>query len=178
MFPFIRLAKEVLKFRNAPHLKIGEAHISHHICWPWDLDFALELNNGRTLSLLDLARIPMFIRSGMFSMVRREGWSVAMAGVIVRYRRRIKAFDRFETQSRVIGWDKRFVYVEQSIWKTNGECANQAIYRVAIAGKDGIVDPHHLATLLDVDPQSPEMPAWINTWIEAEDTRPWPPERS
>ena len=59
MYPFIRMAKELLVFRNAPRLALGDTHISHHICWPWDLDVWMELNNGRTLTLYDLGRIPM-----------------------------------------------------------------------------------------------------------------------
>ncbi len=38
MYPFIRMAKELWISRNQPQLELGEIHISHHICWPWDLD--------------------------------------------------------------------------------------------------------------------------------------------
>ena len=51
MYPFLRLIKEVFKFRKAPQLGFGDVHISHHMCMPWDLDPWVELNNGRTLTL-------------------------------------------------------------------------------------------------------------------------------
>ena len=65
MYPFFRMAKELIIHRNAPPLEMGKSHISHHIRWPWDLDFWLELNNGRTLTLYDLGRIPLAKRIGL-----------------------------------------------------------------------------------------------------------------
>ncbi|TNF11281.1 MAG: thioeseterase, partial [Rhodobacteraceae bacterium] len=38
MYPVVRMAKEIVKFRNAPALPITGTHVSHHICWPWDID--------------------------------------------------------------------------------------------------------------------------------------------
>lgn len=70
MYPFVRLAKEFWKFRNAPGLPAFGEHVSHHICWPHDIDFWMELNNGRTLSLYDLGRIPLSKRTGLLRVMR------------------------------------------------------------------------------------------------------------
>ena len=59
MYPFLRLGLEVLRARRAPPLPIDGVHVSHHTCWPWDLDPWGELNNGRTLTLYDLGRVPL-----------------------------------------------------------------------------------------------------------------------
>lgn len=178
MYPFVRMAYHMNRARRQPPLTLDEPHISSHICWPWDLDFAMELNNGRTLSLLDLGRLPLFLRAGMFPLVRKHRWQIAMAGVIVRYRRRVRAFDRFEMQTKILGWDKRFIYIEQTMWKRDGECANHAVYRVAVTDKNGILDPAVIAELRGIPAQSPDLPAWIEAWSSAEALRPWPPERA
>ena len=175
MYPFFRMAKELIVHRNASPLPMGEAHVSHHICWPWDLDFWLELNNGRTLTLYDLGRIPLANRMGLIGAIRKNKWGLTVAGVSVRYRQRIRMFQKFEIHSRAIGWDKRFLYLEQSIW-SKGHCANQALYRTAITGPDGIVDPVLVAAAMGLEAQSPELPQWVQNWIKAEDTRPWPPK--
>ena len=65
MYPLIRFAREVMAARRAPHLPPLGAHVSIHRVWPWDLDPWWELNNGRTLTLYDLGRIPMAIRLGI-----------------------------------------------------------------------------------------------------------------
>ena len=49
MYPILRMAKELIKTSLASKLKVTDVHVSHHICWPWDLDTFAELNNGRTI---------------------------------------------------------------------------------------------------------------------------------
>ena len=52
MFPFFRLVKELfLAGRQPPLAQLTDNHVSHHICWPQDLDVFFELNNGRALTL-------------------------------------------------------------------------------------------------------------------------------
>ena len=178
MYPFLRMAKEVLVHRNDPPLAPGAFHLSRHLCWPWDLDLWLELNNGRTLTLMDLGRIPMFRRLGLVAALRRRGWGVTVAGVSVRYRRRIRLFGRIEMQSRLLGWDARFLYIEQSLWNRAGTCTTQALYRSAVTGPGGIVAPREVAREAGLGPASPPLPAWVAAWIAAEGQRPWPPERA
>ncbi|MFA5580775.1 MAG: acyl-CoA thioesterase [Paracoccaceae bacterium] len=176
MFPFIRLFKEIALYRKAPRLGLHETHFSNHICWPWDLDMAAELNNGRTLSLLDLGRVPLMIRLGMLEAMREHRWGAAMAGVVVRYRQRIKNMQRFEMRSRLVGWDQRFLYMEQSMWKAGEICANHAVYRVAVTDRNGIVPAPRVAEAIGLGPDSPPLDEWIELWSRAEDARPWPPQ--
>ncbi|WP_417723295.1 thioesterase family protein [Salipiger sp.] len=175
MYPLLRMAKELWISRNLPPLAPGETHVSHHLCWPWDLDLWKELNNGRTLTLYDLGRIPLARRSGMVAVLKREGWGLTMAGAVVRYRRRVRAFERFEMRSRLIGWDAKFMYLEQSMWKRDGECANHAVYRSAATGRTGIVPPDRLMQALGIEADSPPLPDWVRDWLDAESRRPWPP---
>lgn len=175
MYPYLRMAYQMWVFRKAPRLALGEAHISHHLCWPQDIDPWLELNNGRTLTLMDLGRIPMGQRCGLNKVVREKKWGMAVAGASNRYRRRVRLFDKIEMHTRLLGWDERFVYIDQSMWKSNGECANQVLIRSAVTDKNGIVAPKHLAEALGYDTTSPPLPEWVERWIEADKERPWPP---
>lgn len=177
MYPFLRFIREVAAARRAPRLPLLGAHVSTHRCWPWDLDPWVELNNGRTLTLYDLGRIPMAIRLGIVGTLRERGWGFTVAGNTVRYRRRIKAFQRFTQVSRTLGWDKRFIYMEQSIW-TRGECCNHMLLRVAIVGggqRSGIVAPAEFMAAMGHPEASPPLPGWVHAWIAADGERPWPP---
>lgn len=176
MYPFIRMAKDLWTGRNDPPIGITDIHVSHHRCWPWDIDMWMELNNGRTLTLYDLGRIPLARRNGLLRAVRNNRWGLTMAGVVVRYRRRIRAFEKFEMRSRGLCWDHRFIYIEQSMWKENGECANHAVYRSAVTDRNGIVAPERVMQEMGLGAMpSPPMPGWVADWIRAEDNRPWPP---
>ncbi len=174
MYPVIRLMKERLKYRGQP-LGLFDTHVSHHICWPWDLDPWMELNNGRTLTLYDLGRMPFSTRSGLIPTLRAQGWGMTVAGSTPRYRRRIRMFQRFEMRTRLIGWDNRFVYTEQSMWR-GGEALNHLLLRLAVTGPGGIVPPARLAAAMGhSDQDSPALPGWVQAWIDAEAQRPWPP---
>ncbi|TMM52473.1 acyl-CoA thioesterase [Sulfitobacter sabulilitoris] len=176
MFPFVRLFKDIAIASRQPRLaQVTDLHVSRHICWPWDLDIWRELNNGRALTLYDLGRIAAAQRAGLIAALRREGWGLTMAGSSVRYRRRIRGFERFEMRSRLVCWDDKFTYIEQSMWKRDGECASHVLYRAAVTGADGIVPPQTVLRAMGRDPVSPDMPDWIANWIAAEATRPWPP---
>ncbi|MAM63668.1 acyl-CoA thioesterase [Maritimibacter sp. UBA3975] len=176
MYPFIRLAKEIIKALRQPPLPIDGVHVSHHLCWPWDLDMWMELNNGRTLTLFDLGRVPFGIRAGIARTLREQRWGGAVAGASVMYRRRVRMFDRIELRTRLIGWDDKFTYTEQSMW-TRGTCANHILVRAATTDKNGIVrNDRVLAAMGFPDAKSPPLPNWVAGWIEADTHRPWPPD--
>lgn len=175
MYPFIRMFKALWDVRNAPPMAFHDTHVSHHRCWPQDIDLWMELNNGRTLTLLDLGRIPLAQRSGLVGVLRSQGWAMTMAGVSVRYRRRIRTFEAFSMRSRTVCWDERFMYLEQCMVRRDGEVANHALYRAAVTDKNGIVAPARVLEAMKSDAVSPPFPEWISNWIEAEATRPWPP---
>lgn len=174
MYPFLRFAAQMLKYHNAPRLGLLDTHVSHHRCWPWDLDPWVELNNGRTLTLYDLGRIPMAMRTGLGVVLCAHGWGITVAGNSTRYRKRIRAFERFEMRSRCIGWDERFLYTEQSMWK-GGECANHILIRSAVTSAKGIVPTEQVLVALGHSGASPDLPDWVQAWVAADATRPWPP---
>ena len=175
MYPYARLAWHLFKHRKSPRLGVAETHVSHHICFPWDTDPWREMNNGRILTIYDLGRIPLALRTGLIGVLRRKRWALTMAGASVRYRRRVRMFERVEMRTRLAWWDDRFFYLEQSMWKTNGECASHILYRSAVTDRNGIVPAAKLAQELQFDPTPPPAPDWITAWIAAEATRPWPP---
>lgn len=176
MYPFVRMMKEIWTGRRRPPLGLMETQVTHHICWPWDLDIFLELNNGRTLSLFDLGRISLATRTVFGKVLKQRGWGITVAGNSVRYRRRVRAFDRLEIRTRCIGWDARFLYMEQSMWKGR-DCTSHQILRSAVTSKDGIVAPDKVLAAMGERLESPGLPDWVKAWIAAEALRPWPPAR-
>ena len=117
MYPFLRLGLELALARARRPLPLDGVHVSRHTCWPWDIDPWGELNNGRTLTLYDLGRVPLAVRTGLVAALRRNGWGLAVAGASVRYRRRVRAFERLEMRSAFVGRDPRFLYVHQAMFR-------------------------------------------------------------
>lgn len=176
MYPFVRMIKELVVHSRAESLPLTGTHVSNHICWPWDLDIWMELNNGRTLSIYDLGRIPLAHRVGLIKVLARKRWGLTMAGATVMYRKRVRMFDRIETRSRALGWDDKFIYIEQSMWKGDA-CTSHVLYRSAVTNKKGIVAPERVFGEMGLsDTVSPPLPDWVTGWIEADKHRPWPPK--
>jgi acyl-CoA thioesterase FadM len=176
MYPYIRMFKELWKFRNAAPLTILEPHVSTHRVWPQDIDPWRELNNGRTLTLFDLGRIPMARRMGFHRVARENRWGITVAGNSTRYRRRVTLFTKLTQVSRVIGWDARFVYLEQSFWRGE-ECTSAMLLRSGFISKAGLVAPSAVLRALGQPEESPELPQWVRDWIAADAGRIWPPAR-
>jgi len=175
MYPVLRMALQLARHRNDAPITITDTHVSRHLCLPWDIDPWMELNNGRTLTLYDLGRVPMSRKNGLFKALQNNGWGLAVAGASVRYRKRIRMFDRITMRSRGVTWDDRFLYAEQSMWLSNGDCASHALIRSAVTDSKGIVAPARVAEAMGIAGPPPQVPDWIALWIVAEAQRPWPP---
>ena len=175
MYPIVRMMWQNFLHRKSPPLPLTGVHVSHHYCLPWDIDLWCELNNGCTLTLYDLGRIPMFRRVGLLGLIERKGCGVTAAGVSVRYRRRVRMFDHLEMRSRIIGRDARFFYLEQSMWNRQGDCTSHCLYRIAVTGQSGIVPTAEVIAAFGHEGAPSPLPDWVRAWIAAEETRPWPP---
>lgn len=175
MYPIVRVIKELLKARRMPPLGVLDSHVSDHRCWPQDIDTYMEMNNGRILTILDLGRTGLAQRAGLLRALSKNRWGLTMAGCSIRYRKRIRPFVKFRTVSKCVGWDERFLYLDQSIW-IGDDCAVQALYRSAVTDQNGIVRPERLVVSMGLRDPSPVLPEWVQNWIDADQTRPWPPQ--
>ncbi|MDN6380314.1 MAG: thioesterase family protein, partial [Brevibacterium aurantiacum] len=73
-----------------------------------DLDVMRHMNNGRYLTLMDLGRMDLMLRSGFWKKVTDQGWYPVIAGQSITYRRSLTLWQKFELSSRVIGHDERW----------------------------------------------------------------------
>ena len=176
MYPFFRLALTLAQARKMPPMTPLDLHVSQHRCWPQDCDMFMEMNNGRILTLYELGRFQAAQRMGLWALLKKRKWGLTVAGTSIRYRRRITPFQAFETRTRIATWDTRFFYIEQGMFKPDGECASHVLFRTAVVAKGRAVPSVELATALNIDPTPPPTPVWVQNWIDAEATRTWPPD--
>ncbi len=175
MYPFIRGAVAVVQAVWAGPIGLLDVHENRVTCLPWDLDTWRELNNGRTLSLYDLGRVPLVQRTGLMRAARSEGLMFTVAGSTTRYRRRVTAMMRLRMTNRIMCWDDRFFYVEHAMWRSDGECTSHAVIRFATTTGKGLESPERILKALSYTGPVPEVPEWIATWTASEKQRPWPP---
>ena len=81
--------------------------------WPNDLDLNGHMNNGRYLTLLDLGRIDLVLRSNTWKKAMDAGWFAVVAGQEITYRRSLQPFQKFDVVTRMHGHDGKNVLVAQ-----------------------------------------------------------------
>jgi acyl-CoA thioesterase FadM len=103
---------------------------------PNDLDLSLHMNNGRYLAIMDLGRLDLLIRSGLGRTVWRNRWTPVANAVVMRFRRELRAFERYRLDTRVVGWQEQAVLMEQTFvflgGDRDGQVAARAIFKGAI----------------------------------------------
>ena len=174
MYPMLRLTKLYLSERRKPKMDLFDVHHLPMRCTPADIDMFFEMNNGRILTLYDLGRFGLSIRTGLAEQLRRNAWGLVVAGSSVRYRARITPFQRFELRTRLLGWDQRFFYLEQAMWRGDVAC-NHALLRTGVTSKGKLAPVGAVAEAMGVSDTSPDLPDWVQAWAAADGSRPWPP---
>lgn len=176
MYPFLRLGWNLYAARKLPAMDPLEMHVSRHRCQLVDCDIFGEMNNGRILTLYEMGRFQAAVRMGLWTLLKKKRWGLTVAGSTIRYRRRITPFEKYETRTRIATWDERFVYIEQGMFKMDGECASNVLLRTAVVEKGRAVPTDVLIDAMGITTPRPKPAAWVQNWIDAEATRIWPPE--
>jgi acyl-CoA thioesterase FadM len=132
--------------------------------WPNDLDLLWHMNNGSYFSLLDLARIDLMIRAGIFGQLNQRGWYPVVASETMLFRRSLKLFERFDVVTEVAGWDEQAILLTQR-FERGGQFIGLALIRARFLKRSGgSVQPGELLQLANLPPESPAMPEWIARW--------------
>ena len=137
-----------------------------------DIDFYPELNNGRHLTVMDMGRINLAVRTGLLRIVHEKKWGLAVAGASVRYRHRLKAFQSFRLYTRIVAIDERWFYFHQSTVR-KGKTHSSALVRAGITSKKGLVPVKEVLDAMGMSYWNPGLPQWVKAWLEAEELRPW-----
>ena len=134
---------------------------------PSDLDLNGHMTNARYLSVLDLGRLDLLFRAGLLGLVIRRRWSPVVAGCDVRFRRALRPFERFWVDTRLAGWDDRWLYLEQTIHCRRGVAASALIRGGIVAGGERI-SPSTVIEASGFTGQRPPLPDRVTAWREAE----------
>ena len=137
------------------------------IVWPPDLDVLFHVNNGVYLSMLDVARVDLLLRSGVARQLRQSGFYPVVAAETIRFRRSLKLFQVFEVETAIIGWDDK-AFIIQHRFLRREELVAEAIVRVRILKRSGgTVSSRELLDLVGRAGASPALPTWIEAWNRA-----------
>lgn len=135
--------------------------------WPNDLDVNFHMNNGRYLTIMDLGRVDLMIRTGLGWMALRRGWSPLVGSATIRFRRSLDPFQTYQLKSRVLCWDEKWFFIEQR-FERRGELIAAGLVKGLLRGREGNIPTADVLRSLNLNVPSPEIPEYIRLWRRSE----------
>ena len=164
---FVRIPALAIRQHLRPLAPMGvleEDRLCMHV-WPNDIDFNLHLNNARYLNIMDYARMHLLARTQLLEHVVRSRSMPVVGAVWITYRRSLPLFSAFLLTSKLLCWDDRWFYFEQTFTGRDGLAAVGWV-KGALRLKQGTVEPQKVIERVAPGAQSPPMPEAISTWNE------------
>lgn len=170
----IQLALAALRPRKAdPSVPVLGPSITRMRVHPGDLDYYWHVNNGVYLQMMDVARTNFMADIDALGALKERGWYAVVAASTMKYRRSLRLGERFEIRTRVLGWDDRVVYMEQSFWRRD-DLAARGLVAGRFLHRDGsrVSAPDVIAFLAGLhgrEVERPELPADVAAWASSVD---------
>lgn len=158
-----------------PKLSPGEPSALRMTVWPWDCDLFGEVNNGRHLTLFDLGRFDLGVRTGLIAILKQKRWGLVVAGSTIRYRRRLTPFQRYTLHTHLIGRDERWFYFIQTT-EHKGVACSSGLIRTGVTFKGKVIPTQNVTEAMGFPDWNADLPDWVKGWAENDSHRPWPPE--
>jgi acyl-CoA thioesterase FadM len=129
-----------------------------------DTDILWHINNGVYLTLADLGRFDLLIRSGLWDQFTKRGWYPVVVNATVAYRKSLKLNQRYVIETKLVGFDDISVYSEQR-FTVEGEIYARLITRARFLKRSGgTVAVTEMLDVLGIDPSGLALPEWVERW--------------
>ncbi len=161
MFPWLRLIRALLSLIGKPPVDLLASTRVRLRVWPNDIDFNLHVNNGRYLALADIGRAHWFVRTGVMAIARKQRAFPVVGDAFAKFRRELKTFETFEIETRLVGWDSKWGFLEHRFIR-GGRVLGVVAVRGVFKGPNGPVDPNVFLADLSRSTASPTLPRWAN----------------
>ena len=143
--------------RPLPAIGTFDADVLKLRVWPSDIDFNLHLNNARYLSAMDYARVHLLARGRVLKPIMSERLVPIVGAVWMTYRRSLPLWARYELATRLVCWDNRWFYMEQTFTGDKGLVAVGWV-KGALTDGNGTIVPQRIMDLVEPGIVSPELP--------------------
>lgn len=135
--------------------------------WPADIDVYGHVNNGRYLTLMDLGRFDLTIRTGLHKVLFAKRWYPVVGSAHIQFRKSLHLGNRFTLESRIVGWDEKWFYLAQTFIYRDEVYARGLVRAVFLQGRK-TVNPAEVAAALGMPPMSPPLSEWITSLQSAD----------
>lgn len=114
---------------------------------PNDIDINFHMNNGRYLTICDLTRVDMFIRTGLAKIMIKEKWMPVISEQTIKYKKALKMFQKYTVKMEVISWDKKSFKMLHT-FHAGGRVVAEGSSNGVIISKSGVIPPEQVMDTL------------------------------
>lgn len=173
---YYRLIMVIIGLLYRPKLNspLQESHLPMRV-WPNDLDCNRHMNNGRYLTVMDLGRLDLIFRSGLYRAAKAGHWIPILSVAGIRFRMELKFWQAYTLQTRILGWDDQWFTIEQRFFIKGGDkdgaTAAIALVRGAFYNRDekAIVPMTQVKQAIHYTEDSPPLPDYAQHWLNSQD---------
>ena len=164
MHLILRTLLILFRARRRPRLDFFDSSSVPMRVLPSDIDIAMHLNNGMYLSLMDLGRFDLLVRSGMWDLMRKKRWSPVVNNETISFRKSLQLNQQYSIETKVIGFDERAIYLEQRM-VADGEIYASAFIGTRFLSSEGPVTNEDIFKAVGATPPSDlVLPEWVDEW--------------
>jgi len=118
---------------------------------PNDLDINFHMNNGRYLTICDLSRMDLFIRTGLMKSMLKRKWMPIIAEHTMTYKKPLGLFERFDVLLEVTHWDEKYFYMNHTFCIDERIVAEGTSKGCVYARGHGVVKPDEVIAAVEQD---------------------------
>lgn len=131
-----------------------------------DLDQLRHVNNGVFLSMMDLGRVDLMIRTGVWKKLMDAAYYPVVAAQTITYRKSLQWRQRFVLETRMAGFHDRALFVEQR-FVVDGEVYARAFVKARFLKRTGgTVTVDELNAIAGIDLTQLPLENWVRRWAD------------
>ncbi|MDH5178979.1 MAG: thioesterase family protein [Gammaproteobacteria bacterium] len=111
---------------------------------PNDLDINLHMNNGRYLTICDLSRVDMFLRTGLAKAMVQNKWMPIITEHTMQYKKALRLFQKYTVHMAITDWDERNFHMTHTFKVGDRIVAEGTSKGVIYSKKDGVIPPEQV----------------------------------
>jgi acyl-CoA thioesterase FadM len=167
MYPYLRLMD--VAFRNIlrkEYVSINQETVIQFRVLPSDIDTNLHLNNGRYLTLMDLARFDFIGKVGLLKPLIKKRWFPVLGAAQMIYLKSLRCFQSYTVHTALECWDDKWFMMTQR-FESQGKVYAYGHVRGMIRNRNGNIAPEKVLQTAGLDNiQSPPPSATTRLWLE------------
>ena len=159
-----RLVYTLIAKRFRKKIQFTDTCITPFRVLPSDLDLNFHMNNARYFAWMDIGRLDLLNRSGMFLVMKRNNWFPVVADEKISFGRSLDLFDSVSLETKLHGWDTKNFYIQQQFKKTGEICAGAMVKARILSKQKGPLETCEILDTIKDSKEKPSIYPWLTEW--------------